>query len=428
MKAQKPFWVVLALLMLSVLLANWTRGDVGGYVRLAYLFGLLIVISWIWAQLSTRGLTIRRVARGLHQQLGLVFEERFELNNQSPFLKPWVEIKDCSLLPGSKGSKVLSWIGKYEQRAYSAHTLLTSRGKYKLGPTILSSGDLFGLFSFSQTIETEQYLLVLPYQVDLKRFPFPAGVLSGGKAHRQKTHETTPHAAGVREYAAGDALSRIHWPTTARRDLLMVKEFDQEPRSDVWIFLDVQNTAHVKPVETKTEAEEVDQLSLWKRRAAFTLPQDTFEYAVSVAASVSKYFILRGQAVGFGSYEQTLTILPAERGERQLSKILEILAFVQCEGHLPLMAVVEAQSPHLARGSTVVLITTSQQTSCLLAVDTLARRGMKPVVVLIDNMTFGGSSEAGGLLFDLKIRKTPVATIQKGADLKQSLESGFSRQ
>ena len=55
----------------------------------------------------------------------------------------------------------------------------------------------------------------------------------------QTTHPT-PQAAGVREYSPGDPLSRVHWPTTVRRDKLMVKEFDEDSQSSVWLLLDAQ--------------------------------------------------------------------------------------------------------------------------------------------------------------------------------------------
>ena len=35
-------------------------------------------------------------------------------------------------------------------------------------------------------------------------------------------------------------MRRIHWPTTARRGQLIVKEFEQDPQAEVWIFLDAQ--------------------------------------------------------------------------------------------------------------------------------------------------------------------------------------------
>ena len=86
--------------------------------------------------------------------------------------------------------------------------------------------------------------------------------------------EVTPQAAGVRDYAPGDALRRIHWPTSARRDRLMTKEFDQDPQADVWIFLDAYAPVHYRVPEEDdvASAQRVDQLWLWQRQVEVKLP------------------------------------------------------------------------------------------------------------------------------------------------------------
>jgi uncharacterized protein (DUF58 family) len=47
----------------------------------------------------------------------------------------------------------------------------------------------------------------------------------------------TPNASGVREYAPGDAFNRIHWKSTARTGEMMVKTFELDPASDIWIVI-----------------------------------------------------------------------------------------------------------------------------------------------------------------------------------------------
>ena len=131
------------------------------------------------------------------------------------------------------------------------------------------------------------------------------------------------------------------------------------------------------------------------RKYRVTLPPDTFVHAVSVAASISSYFIRRGEAVGMSCIGQMATNIPPEKGERQLGKILETLAFLQPEGRLPLLGLVDAEAQRLQRGSTVVLITSSGQDSIIIAVEMLIRRNLKPVVVLVNGHSFGGSIVTG---------------------------------
>jgi uncharacterized protein (DUF58 family) len=308
-------------------------------------------------------------------------------------------------------------------RNYSSYTLLTDRGQYVLGPTVVSSGDPFGLFSFKRIIPGDRTVLVLPYMVDLNSFPFPIGLLPGGKAKQKKTPEVTPQAAGVREYASGDSLNRIHWPSTIRRNQLMVKEFEQDPQSDIWIFIDSQRSIHLsrpRPVQST----KVDQFWLWRHNTVIGLPEDTYEYSLSIAASISKYFLRKSQTVGLASAGQQTTIVTPERGERQLGKILEELALLKPNGSLPLPALVEIQSAHLSRGTTVIMITPSVNLDVAKAVDSLRFRGIRPIVIFVDPQSFGGEYGLDEVYPAVQTRGVPSLIIKNGADLRKVLEAG----
>lgn len=429
MTLRRSFWGVLLLFALSSLVAYFTPLISGvptpiSFTRLVYLCLLLIVVGWLWASYSTRGFSVLREARVLRQQVGQVFEERFKIINRSPFIRLWIEVRDDSQLPGQSGTRVLSLIGPRQQRSYIAYTLLNRRGSFDLGPTRLISGDPFGLFQKSMVLRTENRLVVLPYLVELQRFPSPAGMFPGGRAIRRRAAEITPQAAGVREYAPGDALRRIHWPTSARKDRLMAKEFDQDPQADVWIFLDAHAPTHFRIEEPQThEHQRVDQLWLWQRSVEVRLPADTFEYAISAAGSVANYYIKQGRTVGFACAADILTVIPPERGERQLTKILETLTFLNSDGDLPIIGLVESQAPSLPRASTVVLITSSTHHTLDLAVDNLIMRNLRPVIVFIDGHSFGGDLGGSEVVFRLKQRAVPVLVVTRDADLRESLES-----
>ena len=197
----RTFWVVIGLFAGSIIAAAVWGSPI--YYRLIYLWGLLLISSWAWTQLSLRGVRVSRHARTTRQQVGQVFEERFELDNDSRLLRLWIEIRDESTLPGSAGSRVLTWIGGRQSRSYLSYSWLTRRGLFTLGPTMITSGDLFGLFSISQTIPSHHALLVTPFLVELQSFPSPAGLLPGGRSLQRRTLEVTPYAAGVREYSPG---------------------------------------------------------------------------------------------------------------------------------------------------------------------------------------------------------------------------------
>ena len=424
MSIRKSFWGFLAVLASSGLGIILTRDEF--YYRLSYLIGMIILASFCWAFLSIKGIQVSRFSRVTRQQVGQLFDETIEVENKYRLIRLWLEVRDRTPLPGSSGSRVLSWIQGNSIRSYSVYTLLIQRGDFSLGPTIISSGDPFGLFAFKKVIPGERTLLVLPYSVDIKKFPFPSGLLPGGRALRRKSLEVTPHAAGVREYVYGDSLNRIHWPTTARRDKLMVKEFDQDPQADVWVFLDSCQNGHIQSNDPLDIPKPGQKWFWWSQREEFRLFPSTYEYSVSATASIVKYFIHLGQSVGFVSVGQLYVNLPAERGERQLGKVLETLAFLKSDGQLPLQGLVESQVGYLPRGSVVVLVTPSVRDDVILAVEGLVLRDMRPIVVVIDPHSFGGSSKSESLVDKLSLRGIPVAVVKKDADLKEALEENYT--
>lgn len=411
--------VVIVLFIVSVLAGMITESQL--YYRLSYLWGFLLVGSWLMSKYSLSGIELNRTARAMRSQVGQIYEERFEVRNNGRFPRLWVEVRDESPLPGSSGSHVVTMIGGRESRTYLARTRLVQRGIYPLGPTVLSSGDLFGLFPASHEFPSQDSLLVYPLLVDIEDFPNPPGLLPGGEALRRRTAQITANVSGVREYAPGDPLNRIHWLSTARRDRLMAKEFELDPLAEAWIMIDANQAVHTSQ---PWEWEEISSQDVYRRRRRFELPPATIEYAVSSAASLARYYLYRGRAVGLVYENSSLTILPADRGGRQLSKVLESLAMLQADGTLPLHGLIEVQARYMQRGSSVVLITPSVSDMLFPATDLLLRRGLRPIVVLIDSSSFGGESNPDELALSLQFLGVPVCKIACGDDLSVVLSEG----
>jgi uncharacterized protein (DUF58 family) len=414
-------WVLFLILLLVGVLGMTTTGA-ALYVRLFYMGVLLLVATWLWTRISLRSLRIMRHARSLRASVGDVFEESFELVNPSFMPRLFIEVRNNSSLPSAAGSRILTWVGGKENRTYQARTWLTQRGAYPLGPTTLGSGDPFGFFSTKLTFPSTASLLVLPMIVPVADFPSPSGLLPGGKAIQRKSFEVTPHASGVREYVHGDPLKRIHWASTARRGKLMVKEFEQDPQSELWIFLDAQQTVQA---ELPHEMPKVRDNWIFTRRPEVHLPPSTLEYGVSLTASLAHYFIEQRRAVGFVTDGPVYTVIPAERSERQESKVLETLAFVTGEGTLPLASLVDLQSPQMPLGSSAILITSSVDDNVILAVELLQRRNLRPVILLLMAQTFGGLAGSEELAAKLERRGIPVCKIYNNANLGDVL-AGFA--
>lgn len=394
------------------------------YVRLLYIGALLIAIAWLMTYLSLRGLRVDRQSRNQRGSVGDIFEEHFEVYNASLLPKLWVEIANESTVPHTAGSRVLTLLRGRQKRTYTARTWLTTRGGFKLGPTRVTSGDPFGIFRVTRLIPAQKNLVVLPMQFTMEQFVSPPGLLPGGRAIRRKSLDITPHASGVREYVAGDPMKRIHWPTSIRRDQLMVKEFEQDPQAEVWFFIDTHRSAHVtRAGDDDRSLPPIDDLFLL-RRHKMNLPPSTIEYSVTIAASLAHYFLEQRRSVGLvTATENEYTVIPAERSERQEAKMLEALAFLQPESTYTLPSLVTAQIGQLPQGSSAILITPMIWPELLVAVDTLQRRRLRPVVVLLMSQSFGNRASNEDLAKDLMARKVPVCRVYCDADLATTLST-----
>jgi len=413
--------VVFILFLFSLLAGMITGGNI--FYRLSYLWIFMLLGGWLWARISLTGVHIKRSARSLRAQVGQIFEERFDVQNSNRLPRLWLEIRDESSLPGSRGSRILTLIRGSEGRSYLVRTRLVQRGVYALGPTAMTSGDIFGLFLKNNTTPSQESLLVFPTMVNILNFSNPSGILPGGEALRRRTTQITPNAAGVREYAPGDALSRIHWVSTARRDKIMVKEFELDPLADVWIFLDAERTVQAALPHPPPSAQVDD---FWRGFVSIPLAPTTEEYGVSIAASLARYFLRRGRAVGFVSAGQQLALLSPDRGGRQLGKILEALAMLKAEGEMPLRGLVETQARHLPRGSTAILVTPSVRNDTVLVVDYLSRRGLRPVAVMLEAASFGGEPGTPALIEQIRLLGIPTRQVANGDDIGQSLSMEYT--
>ncbi len=393
------------------------------YVRLFYVGILLLVLAWLLTYLSLRGIRMERQSRMQRGSMGDIFDEHYEIQNTSLLPKFWLEVSNETDIPNSSGSRVLTFLQPRQKRLYVARTWLTVRGGFRLGPTRITSGDPFGIFRVSRVIPASKSLVVLPMMFPINEFPSPPGMLPGGRVIRRKSIDVTPHASGVREYVAGDPMKRIHWPTSIRRERLMVKEFEQDPQAEVWLFLDMHKNVHVSRSAGDLDEHPVDDLMLLRRRK-LKLPFSTLEYSVTITASLAHYFLGQRRSVGLvTASEKEYKAIPAERSERQEVKILEELAFLRAESTFTLPGLVTAQMGQLPQGSSAILVTPMIGSELLLAVDSLQRRNLRAVVVLLMTQSFGGSENNEDLAVSMLARNVPVCRVYCEADLSETLSS-----
>ncbi len=154
------------------------------------------------------------------------------------------------------------------------------RGVYRVGPSTGVVTDPLGLAERRIPKGTVDRLVVYPYIEDL-RFPLHRGTRAPIDARRQEhLHRGGEDFNTLREYQIGDDLRRIHWPSFARTDQVMIRQLDEPWQSRSMVVLD-----------TRAELYESD---------------NAFETAVSGAASMITYLVSKGQPTDLWTTESAV--------------------------------------------------------------------------------------------------------------------------
>ncbi len=174
-----------------------------------------------------------------------------------------------------------------QQRTSGRYQLATDRrGRLRLGPLRVQYSDPLGLARIDVDIGTTDHLLVFPAIEDLVAPPMDAhGTPDTGTPQRQRWTDGDDFHA-LRGYATGDDLRRVHWPTSARVDELMIRQHDQRSQARTTVVLDTRSGSHTP---------------------------ESFEQCVSAAASVMVAAARRGDWVTLATTEATSSA-PASTG------------------------------------------------------------------------------------------------------------------
>jgi uncharacterized protein (DUF58 family) len=293
-------------------------------------------------------------------------------------------------------------LGPKAFRSWRVSTVCTRRGLFSMGPPTVVTGDPFGLFRLTRRFGYRQRILVYPRAVELPNFYVPPAQLPGEGRFRRRTHYVTPNASGVRQYQYGDSFSRIHWLTTVRTNELMVKLFELDPSSDIWVVLDLQQRVQAGSGDDGTE-----------------------EYGVKIAASVARYFLMANRTVGYIAAGAHFDIEEPERGAQHYTRILEALALAQATSDVPLASLLNVEGKRFGRHTTVVVITPSTDESWVLSLQSLAQRGVKVAAVLLEPSTFG--ADASSLLVFGALAAGDIYTylVKRSDNLVAALGSGI---
>lgn len=378
-------WVGLFLLLLTAFLLPdraWNTLLIG--------FGGLFAVAYRWARQLAEGLRGERQLRFGWVAVGDRLEERFTLHNVGKLPALWVEVVDSANVPGYRAAVVRS-VGGDDMVRWRETAVCQQRGQYTLGPWTLRSGDPFGLFVVTHHYPSSGEIIIHPPVHSRLPIPLPAGQSSGQARRQRQMWQAANNAATVREYQPHDPHRWIHWPTTARRATLFVRQFDQEAAGDIWLLLDVATAVQLGSGSDGSE-----------------------EHAILLAAALVARAIGQNRAIGLASYSQMPQIIPPGSGQGQQWRLLRALALSQADGTLPLAAALADLARIAQRGAAAVVITPTDALDWLPHLLALAQRGVESTVLLLERGSFGGAGDSERVQTAVRELGFPAYLIRQG--------------
>jgi uncharacterized protein (DUF58 family) len=376
------------------------------------LIGVLLLSRYLAKKWVGSLTAVRECAVAEPVEVGTTVEMKVRLTNAGNTRIAWVLIEDlfpehylqqkpprvrikgrrmklCSV-PGG-GSTVL----KYEIEC-------DTRGYYQVGPTLLETGDLFGLHRRHRIVAKPFFLMVLPKVVPLPKYDFASQRPIGEVNVARRLFEDPTRNAGVRPYQVGDPLQRVHWRATARTGELQCRVFDPTTLAGASILVDFHKDGYSSRGEpfrsdlvVTTACSIAYAVSVLNQQVGLASngrdAADLYRYQVKVQRGSDEEvtgYETRDAARQEGEADEVSDrlrpiVVETRRGIEQFQQIREALARLEFTDGLTFARLVIEVTPRLPRDATVIAILPAVSIETSTSLGNLRRQGFAVSAILV---------------------------------------------
>jgi len=333
--------LILGLLILLSYVAAINRTQALPWAIAALLLATLLS-GLIWPYLLVKKLSVLRSGPTRAEE-GETISFRVEVTNHGLMPRFMVELVDHLPFVGTAEAKttdsnktlgMIAYVPSKGKCQFEVPVVCEKRGHYRLGPVGLASSFPLGLAEArGQRSEGVQTLTIYPDIFTIVGLPLhgtPSQIHRGG--YQLPEGAGTAEFAGLREYRRGDNPRHVHWPTTARLNDLMIKEFEPLASACMTIILDQSQIANIG-----------------------TGKHASFEYGVRIAGSMARFACDHNIPTRLIGQGKQLLNLASGIGAQHYQDILDTLAVIDADGETTYAKIVERFANECRRGETVVV-------------------------------------------------------------------------
>jgi uncharacterized protein (DUF58 family) len=265
------------------------------------------------------------------------------------------------------------------------------RGRYVVEAARATIDDPFGLARAEVELDARGSLLVYPRLVVLDRLFSESGAHSQDGRRLLLRRPSGFDLHSVREYERGESLRKVHWPTTARRGQLMVKELEDAPRDEIAVILDADSSAVVV---------------------------DSFDVQVRAAGSILRAHAAHGRRAVLAVNSSRQPAVRVSSLEGDWLAALGVLAESEPDGTRPVVELLARESGPASRAVETVVVTARVSGALATRLIQRALAGQGVSVVWVDTASFTGRpTRVEPELMRLQAAGVAVAVVRSGDSL-----------
>ncbi len=407
------------------------------WVLSAIVVGLLLALNHFLARTwSTQTLTSRH-GIDAEVQMGSRIPISLSVTNRGKIPVLWMLVEDLLPIPALANSPTMIeivgerlqvmrlWAGETRQLSYDI--ICKRRGYFQIGPTVMETGDMMGLYRRYRVTNDPQYITVLPEIVPMNTYEIGSRRPVGEIRMRETVMDDPTRLRGIRHWQPGDPMRSVHWAATARTGQLHSKVYEPSSIIGATLILDLHQD---------------------------TMPQQhepvRSDLAVTTAASIAAMLHDQNEPVGLatngrdaaerirdqgwagdhrvrGKATQAATmrnrsdrlrpiILPPSRGPLQLKEIQRTLARLERTDGLTLAQLLVECEAQLSAETTLLVILQRATEESIAALIGLSRRG-RAVAVIVNTHDINDYSDIAGPLIAQRISTHRLASQDVIADV-----------
>ena len=318
----------------------------------------LVLVAVILVRMRRLELEVARAVTPPRVHAGAPSQVTLSVVNRGTHRTPVVRVSDP--VTGTRGANLLVAPLPPDVPARAAYRLPTERrGIVEIGPMEVQVTDPFGLSIATIAAAGRERLTVYPPVHRLPSLPSTGGAdPHAGLEHHRTLSRGGEDFYALRPYVVGDELRRVHWPSSARHDELLVRQDELPWQGRMTVVVD-NTQGH--------------------------LHDAGLDLAASIAASVLTAAHQRGNLVRLVFADGTDSGFLA--GNAQLDALLELLATVGLDPGATLRGAVDRAATNVRHGA-VVTITAELDTNGHVLLQRLQRSFGTVCSVVIDQSAY----------------------------------------